>query len=84
MDFLNNLLTAAAGYYGAEQKQSADLELAKINAGTKAAAPTPTTAPAAVTAAAPTQLIPGISNTVTIGVGAGVLLLGLFIATRGK
>lgn len=77
MDFLNNLLTAAAGYYGAEQKSKADLKLAQLGLAsqTPAAAVTPATA-------ATSQLIPGVSNVVTFSVGAGLLALGIFAVTR--
>lgn len=88
MNFLDNLLTTAAGYFGADQANDAKVKLAQLgvnpNTGTSNVADT---AKATTSAQLASQWIPGVSNVVVIGAGVGVLALGvvaLLVATRKR
>jgi hypothetical protein len=79
----NDLLSAAAGYFGDKTKADAQVQLAKANLG--AAAQQANTAQAQATAAQTSQWIPGVSNGLVVGAGIGLVALGLVVtvfATR--
>ena len=86
MDTLNQLLGDAAGYFGEQQKQDAQIELAKLGFNpVTGQATTPTTTPSTSTAAAApaAQWIPGVSNGVVIAGGAALVLgIVLVVALR--
>lgn len=68
----DQLLIAAAGYFGDKEKRKAELELARV--GLAQAQTAAVTAQANAAAAEAKQLIPGISNLALIGGGAALLL----------
>ena len=81
MDFLNNLLAQAAGYFGAKEQADAKLELARLGVNQAAV----NTAGASNVAAAQTaQWIPGVSNGVVIAAGAGLLALAVVVVVAKK
>ena len=68
-NFLNTLLTAAAGYGNAKAAADAQVKIAQITGANATTAQST----AATAAAAANQIVPGISNT-TVFLGAGALL----------
>lgn len=84
MDFLNNLLTTAAGYYGDQQAANAQLKLAQTGLQTQQAATQQAQAAATQAQTQASQWIPGVSNGLVIGAGLGLVALGLIVVLAKK